>query len=245
MNEVGLGHNRGPSMTEVAAETMQHIGSWMAENPIVTEDTAKEAKLFLDRGKLAIRDLEDERTKRVEPLNEKVKEINEGYKAPRVQLETVLSQLSDRLTGFIKEEKRKREEAAREAARIAEEAEQRAREAERAEQDAIGSANSGELGVDIAAHVVEADNAFRDFEKADRALAIALKETKVKVGGGFSRAISLRQRESLVLVDAVVAINSMGVSDDVREAILKSARAFRKATGDLPDGVTSTYTEEI
>lgn len=241
----GIGDNNPPSMTETAGETMRDISAWMAENVVITEDTAKEAKLFLDRGKLCLKDLDDERDGKVRPLNEQVKEINAGYKAPRVQLEAVLSGLSDRITGFIKEEKRKREEAAREAARIAEEAERNAREAERLEQDAIGSASSGELGVDIAAHVVEADNAFRDFEKAQRAAALAEKETKVRIGGGFQRAAGLRQKEKLIVVNAQFALDEMGATEDIKEAMIKSARAFRKATGDLPGGIEATFTEEI
>jgi hypothetical protein len=232
-------------MVETASETMKDISNWLSENPLIMEDTAKDAKVFLDRGKLALKDLDDERDGKVRPLNEQVKEINGLYKAPRVQLETVLSGLSDRLSSFLKEERDKREEAAREAARIAKEAEQRARDAERIERDAIESASAGELGVDIAAHVVEADSAFRDFEKADRALAIALKETKVRVGGGFTRAVGLRQKETLVVKDAFHALSAMGVTPDIEEAILKSARAYRKLNGKLPDGVEATYTEEI
>jgi len=242
---MAIGHNNPPGMIETASTTMQDISGWMAEHPAITEDSAKDAKVFLDRGKLALKDLDDERDGKVRPLNEKVKEVNGLYKAPRIQLETVLSGLSDRLGAFLKEERDKRENAAREAARIAEEAEQRARDAERIEREAIESANAGELGVDIASHVVEADNAFRDFEKADRALAIALKETKVKVGGGFTRAISLRQKETIIVRDAVVAIGQIGLTEDIKEAIIKSARAFRKATGDLPEGVEATFTEEI
>lgn len=241
----GIGHNNAPSMTETAGETMRDISAWLSENVVITEDTAKDAKVFLDRGKLCLKDLDDERDSKVRPLNEQVREINDGYRAPKGLLERVLQELSGRLTFFIKEEKRKREEAAREASRIAEEAEQRARDAERAEQDAIGSANSGELGVDIAAHVAEADNAFREFEKATRAAAIAEKETKVKVSGGFSRSIGLKNKEKLILVNALLALQEMGTSSDVEEAILKSARAYRNATGDLPEGVESTFTEEI
>ena len=240
-----IGHNQPPSMMETCGETMRDISAWLSENVIITEDTAKDAKVYLDRGKLALKDLDDERDSKVRPLNEQVKEINDYYRPSKSQLETVLANLGTRLGEFIKTEREKREAVAREAARIAMEAEKRAREAEKAEQESIESANSGELGIDIASHVSEADNAFRDFEKADRALAIALKETKVKVAGGFSRAIGLKKKETLILFDPVVAINSMGVSDDVREAILKSARAFRKATGKLPEGVGAAYTEEI
>lgn len=224
---------------------MRDISAWLSENVVITEESAKDAKTFLDRGKLCLKDLDDERDSKVRPLNERVKEINAGYRPAKDQLEAVLGSLSERLSDFLKEEKRKREEAAREALRIAQEAEHRAREAERLEQEAIGSASSGELGIDIAAHVVEADNAFREYGKADRALAIALKETKVKVSGGFSRAIGLRNKENLHVKNGIEALVVLGVTPDIEEAILKSARAYRKLNGKLPNGVEATYTEEI
>lgn len=241
-----IGHNNPPSMIETAGNTMRDLSNWMAETPVIqTAESARDAKVFLDRGKLALKDMDDERDGKVRPLNEQVKEINTTYKAPRVQLEQVVAGLSDRVASFIKEETRKREEAAREAARIAEEAERNAREAERLEREAMESASSGELGVDVASHVVQADTAFREFEKAYRQAARAEKETHVKVGGGFSRSISLRQKETLKLVNALLALQEMGVSSDVEEIILKSARAYRKACGELPDGVEATYTEVL
>lgn len=241
----GPGHNQPPSMIEVTGETMRDISAWLAENVQITEDTAKDAKVFLDRGKLALKDLDDERDGKVRPLNEKVKEINNQYRPAKEDLSSVVGLLSVRITQFIAAERTKREEIAREAARIAEEAEQRAREAERIERESIESANSGELGIDVAAGVEAANEAFRDFEKADRALAIALKAQHVKVAGGFTRAVSLRQKETLVISSARIALDAMGVTPDIEAAILKSARAWRKATGDLPSGIEATYTEEI
>jgi len=245
MNEIGLGHNR-PDMVSTAKETMQDISNWMSENPVIQDmETARSAKVFIDRGKLAIKDLEDERDGKVRPLNEKVAEINASYKAPKTALQAVLFELNTRTTRFIREEERKREEAAREAARIAQEAEWKAREAERLEREALESAKAGELGVDIGAHTVVADEAFREFEKAGRAAQIAERETHVKIAGGFSRAISLRQKETLIVVDASAALVELGLTEDIREAILKSARAYRKLRGKLPAGVTSEVREEL
>lgn len=246
MNREVIGGNNPPSMTETAGETMRDISAWLSEHPIIaTEEDARESKVFLDRGKLALKDMDDERDGKVRPLNEQVKEINASYRPAKDQLAKVLESLTERLSNFIRDEKRKREEAAREAAKLAQEAEDRAREAERIERESIESANNGELGVDLAAHTVEADNTFREFERATRAAALAEKETKVRIGGGFSRAVGLRNKENLHVKDGFAALKVMGVTPDIAESILKSARAFRKITGDLPDGVEATYTEEI
>ena len=240
-----IGGNNPPDQTVTAAETMRDISDWMAEHPVIEEAHAREAKLFIDRGKLAIQDLEAERDSKVRPLNEQVKEINAYYKAPKVQLETVIRELASRIDSFIRAEEQKRIEAAREAARIAEEAEHRAREAERLEQDAMRSANTGELGVDVASAVVEADDAFRAYQKAERQAAIAEKETKAKIGGGFGRAISLRTKETLLVTDAIDAIHAIGVTESITEAILTSARAYRKLHGKLPAGVISETERKV
>ena len=66
-----------PTAGEIAAD----LSNWLAEHPVIgNEDEAREAKVYLDRAKLGVLDLEAERTEKVRPLNEKVKEINEHYK---------------------------------------------------------------------------------------------------------------------------------------------------------------------
>lgn len=240
-----VGHNNPPSMIDMTGDTARDISDFMSENPVLTGDTARYAKEYLDRGKLCLKDLEDERDGKVRPFNEQVKEINETYRSPRDVVSGVLQELSRRLTFFVKEEERKRIEAADEAARIAEEAKQKALEAERLEQDAFRSSDTGELGVDVAAHVAAASSAFREFEKADRAAAIAEKETKVKIAGGFSRAVSLRKKETLSVIDPIAAINEIGLTADIAEALIKSARAFKKLRGRFPEGISVEITEEL
>lgn len=240
------GHNNPPSMIETATETMRDISAWMAEAPVIeTEESAREAKLYLDRGKLGLKDLDDERDSKVRPLNERVKEINAQYKPIKEDLSVVVGLLGVRIAQFIAAERAKREEIAAEAARRAAEAEQRARDAEQAECESITSADSGELGVDVAASTQAANQAFRVFEKLAHQAAIADRETHVKIGGGFSRAVSLRQKETLVVTDVVIAVEDLGHTKDIDEAIIKSARAYRKLHNKLPNGVESHIREEI
>lgn len=234
-----IGHNNPPDMTETAASTAKDLSAWMAENPVVeTEESAREAKVFIDRGGLCIRDLEDERDKKVRPLNEQVKEINTYYRGPRETLQRVLSDLERRLSSFLQAEKRKREAAAAEAWRVAQEAEQRARELEAAERAALESINHGELGVDIASHIVQTDAAIKDANFAARKAALAERETKVKIGGGFHRAIGLRETEVLIVDNPAKALKAIGMTDDIRDAILKGARLYRRLhNGKVPDGI--------
>lgn len=233
-----IGHNQPPDMAATAGETAQDLSGWMAENPIIsTEEKAREAKVFIDRGNNAVKDLEDERTGKVRPLNEQVKTINDHYRGPRELLERVVDELKGRMDRFLLDEEAKRFAAA-EALRVAaERAEQIARDAERLERERIDSANHGELGVDVVAAVGEADRAFAAYEKAERQAQVAERDAKVRIGGGFTRALSLRERETISVGDWIRAIQSIGLTDDIKEAILKSARAYKRLKGKWPDGL--------
>ena len=236
--KIVMGHNRPPDMTETAKETMAALSKWMEEHPVIgSEEDAKEAKVYIDRGRLCIKDVEAERDGLVRPLNTKVKEINEHYRGSRETLQKILNEIEGRITIFLREEERKRQEIAEAARLAAEAAESRAREAEAVERERIESARSGELGVDIAEATSVADSLFSEHERASRFAARADRDTKVKVGGGFSRAISLKTVETLVVIDAYAAMRDMGVTDDIRDAILKSARAYRKVFEELPAGI--------
>jgi hypothetical protein len=234
------GHNNPPSQIETVHETARALSDWMAERPIIeSEEIAREAKVFIDRGKLALADLETERDSKVRPLNEQVKEINTAYKRPRDILSGVVAEIQARISRFIRAEEERRVAVAQEAARIARESELRAREAERLELEAFERASVGELSVDITAHVAAANSAFAAFQKADREAARAEKETKVKIGGGFKNALSLRQKETLVIEDHEKAVKALGLTDAIKEAIFTSARAYRTQFEELPPGVIS------
>ena len=230
-----------PEMIDLAKETTRQISAWFGDNPAVrTDKEAKQIKLYIDRAKLCLKDLEDERDSKVRPLNEKVSQINAMHKSIRRPLGVVLDEMLGALDLFIRAEEEKRIKVAQEAKRKAQEAEAKAREAERLERDKIENAKLGELGVDIAAAVKDADTAFEEYEKAARAALRAEAETHVKIAGGFNRAITIREKEVLEVENAFEALNDMGLTENVRLAILTAARAFRKLKGTLPAGIRVT-----
>ncbi len=241
-----IGHNNPPSMIEAADYTANDISAWLAENVVIeTSEQALDAKLMLDRGKLCKADLDAERRKLVDPLNQEVKQINDRYRPPDTLLDKVINEIKVRGNAYLKREEDKRKAAAAEAARIAAEKEAAAREAERLEKEAFQDANSGELGINIVAASREADSRFTEYQKAQRAADRAEKETHVKFGGGFTRAASLRQQETLVVTDAVRALQAIGASEKIKEAIIKSARAYRKVYDELPPGVEAQVERTI
>lgn len=86
-----IGDNNPPDMAATAIDVAKNISAWMSENPVIqTEDSARDAKVWLDRGKLCVKDLEDERDGKVRPLNEQVQGINAYYRHPRETLQKIL-----------------------------------------------------------------------------------------------------------------------------------------------------------
>jgi hypothetical protein len=242
----GIGGNRPPSNLESASESTNALNAWLAENPVIqTEDQAKEGKLLADRAKGSLDELEVERDSIVRPLNTQVKEINTKYKAVANPLEGVRIALVGRLSDYALALEREKRRVAEEARLAVEKAEAAAREAERLELEAQANAKAGELGLDIAATTAVADAAFSAYEKAARMAARAEKDTKVKVTGGFGRAIGLKDKETLVLEDATLVLSFMEITPGITEEILKAARAYRKIHGELPPGITATYERSL
>lgn len=247
------GHNNPPDCIECGMETAAALSAWLAEHPLIySEEQARDAKLLLDRSKASAGEIEDARVKETKPLNEQLTEINGRYKSmhntdpkkPGV-LDKVMGELKRRLTVYAQAEEAKRLAKAEAERRAAEEAARIAREAEAREQEGIANAKAGELGVDVTQLVVAADKAFHDFQKADRAAAVAERDANVKIGGGWERAVSLRTKETLVLEHYGRAIKTIGPHPKIEEAILSAAREYRNANGVLPDGVTAKVERRI
>jgi hypothetical protein len=248
-----IGGNKPPSPIEMAHDIMRVLSDWMKEHPVIeNEDDARAAKPLIDRAKAAMEELETERDGKVRPLNDRVAEINAEYKAvhntdPKKPgtFNRVFNELKARVAEYLRREEQKRLAAAAEARRLQEEAERQAREAEERERQALHSASVGEVDVDIAAVTQEADSAFETFERQSRFADRAERDTKVKLGGGFAGAVSLRTAETLQVDDALKAIVIIGVTDRIRDAILTEARAYRKANGRLPDGISATTERKL
>lgn len=240
-NVVEIGHNNPPGPIDMAREAIKPLAAFLAATPVIQDhDTAKEAKLFLDRLKATIGDLDAAKEAEAKPHHTAWKAALEKFKPATDYITKLQSELKTRLAAYIKAEESKRAaeaEAARQAAAAAEAA---AREAERAEFEAKQNAAVGELGVDIADAIGNADEKFAEFQKASRFAAIAEKDAKVRVGGGFGKVASLRTKDVWTLDDPAKALAAIGCTDGIREAILTAARQYHKLTGQVADGVTLT-----
>lgn len=243
-----IGDNKPPGPIEFARVTIAELGRWMADHPTIQTDAdAREAKAWIDRTKAAVEAVEIERDAKVRPLNEQVAQINAEYKALHNPdgkksgkwglFDRVFNELKARMQAYLQAEEDKRIAAAAAARRIADEAEQAARDAEAKEREAIENARVGEIGADVFALGAEADTAFKTYEHAAKAAEVAVIDTRFKVGGGFAKPVGLRNAKVLVLTDVTAAIGEIGLTEKIREAVLSSARDYRKLRGKWPKGV--------
>jgi hypothetical protein len=239
-------HNNPPSPIDFAGVAMADLSGWLKNNPVIqTPEQAKEGSLFVERSRKTIQDLEDARKAETGPLNERVKAINESYKRVRSPLDSVLSELRERLTNYTARLEATRIREAEEARKRAEALEMEARRAEEAEREAKQNATLGEI-TDVAAAIVAADQTFSDYAKADRAAQIAESQKHVRLPSQLGgKALSLREKEELIVDDPVAAVKAIGSHPGINDAIRTAARAYRKVFGKLPIGVRSEITRSI
>lgn len=225
-------------------DTASAINKWLMDNPVVeTDDQARDGKMMLDRGNLALKDLNDERDGQVRPLNERVDSINNEYRLPRLTAQNLTGILLQRLSAFMKKQQEIAEAAAEEARRLADEKIAAAKEAERVEKEKLADASAGELDVNVAELTQAANNAFDEAKLAIRQAARAEREANVKIGGGFTRSLGLRKRKELRIVDVIEALDDLVIPGIIEEAILKAARAYKRANGKLPRGIEEVEVE--
>lgn len=243
---VTKGDNRPPSLIELARETYRSLSAWLSDHPVIaSHDEAKEAGKWIESVGMSIDELEAERRLKVDPLNAEVKAINDSYRPVREAFENkekrgLLDILKLRLTRFSRAEEQRKAEEAERLRLEAEAAKKAAIEAEWAEEDAKAEADLGICDVDVGSAIESADAAFKDFQVADRQAARAERAIPTRIASAYGgRALTMRNKETLILDNAAAALAAIGVTEKIREAILSGARDYRKLNGALPDGVRS------
>lgn len=237
------GANNPPSTIDLGWATYRDVSAFLAETPVIQdEDTARKAKLYWDRSKVSLDEMESDRDGQVRPLNQRVREINASFKEASEPLGKLRTELQKRMAAFALAEERRKAAIAEAARKAAEEAEALARAAEAKEQEAIANAAEGEF-TDVGDAIGEANAAFADYSKAARDAARAERDVKGRIAGGLGRAFSVKTKETLLLTDAVKALAAIvaasgSVPAKVEEALLSAARAHRTAFGALPAGVS-------
>ncbi|MGA9855088.1 MAG: hypothetical protein WBR29_07425 [Gammaproteobacteria bacterium] len=243
--DVATTDNQPPGSIDSAKDAMTELSAWLKEHPVIeSQPEAKDGGAYVERTRIALAAMEDERKIKVDPLNKQLAAINTAYRIMREPLEKVLKELRRRLTDYAAAIEAARIAEANRLRREAEEKERLAREAEAKEQDAIACADVGECA-DVGGAIEEANASFAQFQKADRAAAVAERAVPVRIGSVMgNKSLSMRTTRKLVVTDAVAAakaVIAMGLTDKIRLAILQSAKDFEEAHGELPEGIIETF----
>ncbi len=242
----GIGDNSPPSPINSAKEAMAELSVFLKDTPVIANHAdAKNGAAYVERTRLTLSEMETERKGLVDPINTRLNAINLTYRVIREPLEKVLKELKRRLTDFASAEEAKRIAAAQAAQAAAQAAEQAARDAEAAEREAIQNAAQGEC-TDAGQAIAEADSRFADFQKAQRAAAIAQRDVPVRLGsimGG--KAVSMHSRPVLVITDLHKAIKALGLTPKIKEAILSSSRDYQNEYNELPPGIEKTFVRSV
>jgi hypothetical protein len=240
-----------PAITS-AEEALPLLSAFIADNPVFqnAEDLQK-GGVWIESARKTLAALEDERKPKVQPLNDALAIINEPYRRVKQEIEGtkqakgLLEILVDRWNAGEKAE-RKRREAIAEAARV--EAENAARVAQALidqANDAIAAADVGACE-DVGGAVIDAKAAIRDANILERTAHRAEKETHVRVASQLGgRALAPRSEWALTIDDPGELIAAMGLSERTADSLRTDARAYFRATGEWPNGLTAIKDRSI
>lgn len=237
-----IGHNNPPTAIDAARAAYTMFSAYIDEHPVIlSHDDAKTAKGVADRLKATIGDLTSARDAETKPLHAAWQDAIAKYKPAVEGLTRLSDELKRRLADYIRAEEARRAAEAEAARLAAEEAAARARAAIEAEREARENASVGEIGAELGKRMSYADAAISDAKRAEREAAVAQRDADhVRVGGGWGRVASLREKETLTVVDAAKAIKAIGLTDKIAAAIVSAARDYRKLKGKLPPGIEAT-----
>jgi hypothetical protein len=235
-----LGGNGPPNdAIDGARDSCRLIKTWLRNNPaVVNESDAYAANEVLVIAENTLAALKGARDAECTPLRKIWEEARARWATPIESVDGLKTEVTGRLQPYMLAEEDRRKAEAAEARRIAAEAEAAAREAERMEAEARQNASLGEF-VDVVQASEDADQAFGDYRHAHRAAVIAEKSVPVRLKSRFdTKATKLRTKRTLVVDDVPKALDAIGITDRIMEAILMEARQFKKDFGTLPDGIS-------
>ncbi|HLL28526.1 MAG TPA: hypothetical protein VKT73_12860 [Xanthobacteraceae bacterium] len=229
-----------PAVITQAREAYKTLKQYLKDEPVVvSEEGARKAAQMIGLADGAYDACETERKKQVDPLNDQVRKINALFKSPKELLDDLCIEIKKRLNSFRAIEEQKRQAAADAAKKEADEARERALAAVAAADAAKEDASLG-VESDVGTATEAAHEAVDDFKSADRQATLAQRDVSVRVSAGHGqKALAVRTKETLIVDDAVKAVKAIGATDDINEAIIKGARAYRKLHNKLPNGVRS------
>jgi hypothetical protein len=241
-------HNQPPTALDHAADALSELAGWLKDHPIIQALPEAKAGVGLkERTLVALNSAREERQAQTQPLRDQLNEIFAAYDLVKDKgtLERGYNELRKRLTAFATSQEEARIAEATRLRNEAAEAERIAREAETAEQEALANAEQGEC-TDVGAAIAQADVTFTEYRVADKQAAIAERNVPLRFGSVLGgKSISMRTTEVLAIENVELAIKTIGLTDKIVEAILSSARDFRREFNELPAGIKATFNRSL
>lgn len=234
-----------------AAELAQELEAYLNEHPsgdAMSMEEAAEGSKLSHRAKKCMQDIDAERTDKVAPLNAQVKAINDEAKAAATPLVSGRDILDTRLQSFVQAEEGRRAQKAEEAREVAQQAAEAVQRTFEAVKESETGAAAGTMDVDLLADVRRHDETMALLDKASDHLKRMEREITVRLPQGFGdRVRTARTEEEPEITDIILAIQSIGLTAKIRDAILSSARAWKKTNGGLqwPPGIHGVKTRRL
>ena len=244
-----IGNNKAPGPIDQAKDALTELNGFLLENPaIIDHAQAKQAGGWIERTRISLKAMEDERSEKVTPLNATLKSINDAYRVVREPLEKVLLELRRRVTSYTAAEEAKRQAEAERLRLIAEEQALLTQQKIDTANEAIADADAG-VCTDAGGMIADATMAIDQANRDERTAVRAEHQTKVRIGSVMGgRALAPRDYLTLSVVsveDACKAIKVLGVTPELEAALCTAARKYEKATEEWPAGITVTTERRV
>lgn len=240
--------NAPPEGIDHAKDALTELSQWLRDHPVIQQqDEAKAGAALKERTLLALNEARAERETKTRPFRDRLNAIFAAYELVKDKgtLERAYGELRKRLTAYADAVEAARIAEAERLRLEAEAKEKAAREAEAAEQEAIANAEVGEI-TDVGAAIAEADQAFADYRRADKSAAIAARNVPLRFGSVIGgKSVTMRTVEVLEIEDLARAVAVLGATEKIADAVLSSARDFRKEFGELPAGIKASFKRQM
>jgi len=234
-------NNPSPAI-EAAKDAGRDLHAWLNDCIVIENfDQCEQGDGWIERCRIALAQLDDERKPIADPVYAQWKAINAPYSRATKDLERLFDELRRRVSKFKNAVEAARIAEANRLRREAEEKERLARKAEAREADAVAAVDVG-VCEDVGTAIVEADQAFSDFERANRQAATAERNVPVRVAsivGG--KAMSMRTKRKLTVSDPIAAFKALWPNERIEKAMELAAKDHEDFFDELPPGITETF----
>jgi hypothetical protein len=244
--QVSKNDNSDCPALEAARDTLTAFSKFLQDYPVI-ENAQDDIKVtnWIERARLNLASIDDELKPKADPLYAQWKAVREPYTRVIEPLKKLFDEAKRRANKFKLAVENARKAEAERLRREAEAKERAAREAEAREVEAVAAVDVG-VCEDVGTAIVEANEAFHDFQVADREAARAERSVPVRVASiAGGRPITMRNKRVLVVEDPIAAVKAMWPNERIADAIRLAAKDYQNAFDELPPGIIETVERSL